>query len=62
LSTTDDAIIIRHPSEDDWQAIYENQARTFGDPVGRRDVEAWTRRVELEDILVAEDASDPKQP
>ena len=62
MSTTDDAISIRHPTEDDWQAIYENQARTFGDPVGRRDVEAWTRRVELEDILVAEDVSDPKQP
>jgi ribosomal protein S18 acetylase RimI-like enzyme len=62
MSTTDDAISIRHPTEDDWQAIYENQARTFGDPVGRRDVEAWTRRVKLEDILVAEDVSDPKQP
>ena len=62
MSTTHDAINIRHPTEDDWQAIYENQARTFGDPAGRRDVEAWKRRVELEDILVAEDVSDPQQP
>jgi Acetyltransferase (GNAT) domain len=62
MSTTDDAISIRHPTEGDWQAIYENQARTFGDPVGRRDVGAWTRRVELEGHLVAEDVSDPKQP
>lgn len=30
--------------------------------LGRRDVEAWKRRVELEDILVAEDVSDPQQP
>ena len=62
MNTTDDAINTRHPTEDDWQAIDENQARTFGDPVRRRDIEAWKRRVELENILVAEDVSDPQQP
>ncbi|OBI13195.1 acetyltransferase [Mycobacterium sp. E2327] len=62
MNTTDDAIIIRHPTENDWQAVYENQARTFGDPVDPRAVEAWKRRVELEDILVAEDVSDPEHP
>src|SRR5690348_8568103 len=62
MSTTDDTINFRYPTEDDWQAIYENQARTFGDPAGRQDVEAWKRRVELEDILVAEDVSDPQRP
>lgn len=59
---TDDAIIIRHPAEDDWQAVYANQARTFGDPVDPATVEAWQRRVALEDILVAEDVSDPQHP
>jgi predicted acetyltransferase len=62
MNTTDDAIRIRHPTENDWQAVYENQARAFGDPVGARDVEAWKRRIELEDILIAEDFSDPQQP
>jgi predicted acetyltransferase len=62
MSTTDDALRIRHPTEDDWRAVYENQARAFGDPVDARDVEAWKRRVELEDILVAEDVSDARHP
>lgn len=62
MSDGDDAINIRHPGDDDWQAVYENQARTFGDPVGARDVEAWKRRVTPEDILIAEDLSDPDQP
>jgi predicted acetyltransferase len=62
MNTADDAINIRHPTEKDWQAVYENQARTFGDPVDRGSVEAWKRRVELDDILVAEDVSDPQQP
>lgn len=62
MNTTDESIRIRHPTEADWRVVYENQARAFGDPVGARDVEAWKRRVELEDILVAEDFSDPQRP
>jgi predicted acetyltransferase len=62
MNPTDDAIRIKHPTEDDWQAVYENQARAYGISVDPRDVEAWTRRVNLEDILVAEDLSDPEQP
>ncbi|BBZ40652.1 GNAT family N-acetyltransferase [Mycobacterium conspicuum] len=57
MNTTDDAIEIRHPTESDWQAVYENQARAFGDPITTADVEAWKRRVRLEDILIAEDVS-----
>jgi hypothetical protein len=30
MNATDDAIRIRHPNDDDWQAIYENQARVYG--------------------------------
>lgn len=62
MNTTDDGISIRHPTEDDWQAVYKSQARTFGDPAESADVEAWKRRVELEDILIAEDVSDPQHP
>lgn len=62
MNTTDNAINIRHPSEDDWAAVYANQARIFGDPVDPRGIEAWRRRVELDDILVAEDVSDAQQP
>ncbi|MEB3980989.1 GNAT family N-acetyltransferase [Mycobacterium sp. 663a-19] len=62
MNITDDAIRIRHPTEDDWEAVYENQARAFGDPVGAKDIEAWKRRVKLEDILIAEDHSDPRRP
>lgn len=62
MNAPDDAITIRHPSENDWQALYENQARTFGDPVDTRDLEAWKRRVDLGDILIAEDISDPQRP
>jgi predicted acetyltransferase len=62
MNATDDAITIRHPTDNDWQALYENQARTFGDPADPQTIEAWKRRVELEDILVAEDVSDPGQP
>lgn len=58
----DNAITIRHPTENDWHALYANQARTFGDPVDSRTVEAWKRRVTLEDILVAEDVADPEHP
>ena len=59
---TDDAIRIRHPTDDDWQAVYENQARAYGVSVEPGDVEAWKRRVASEDILIAEDISDPQQP
>ncbi|MDT5145905.1 MAG: hypothetical protein QOC58_550 [Mycobacterium sp.] len=62
MSTTEDALNIRHPTEDDWQALYTNQARTFGDPVDEGTVEAWKRRVDLNNILIAEDASDPEHP
>ncbi|OBG28349.1 GNAT family N-acetyltransferase [Mycobacterium sp. 852002-51057_SCH5723018] len=62
MNATDDAIRIKHPTDDDWQAVYENQARAYGISVDPRDVEAWTRRVNLQDILVAEDMSDPEQP
>jgi predicted acetyltransferase len=60
--TGDGSLKIRHPTEKDWQAVYENQARTFGDPVDSASLEAWKRRVELDDILIAEDVSDPQQP
>jgi predicted acetyltransferase len=58
----DDGTNIRHPTEEDWQAVFENQARTFGDPVGPEDLESWKRRVSLDNILIAEDLSDPKHP
>ncbi|MBO0864459.1 MAG: GNAT family N-acetyltransferase, partial [Mycobacterium sp.] len=62
MNTTDDAIRIRFASEDDWQAVYENQARAYGVSMEPPDVEAWKRRVRLDDILVAEDISDPQHP
>lgn len=62
MNTTNDAIKIRHPTENDLQGAYANQARTFGDPVDAATVEAWKRRVEPEDILIAEDVSDPQNP
>jgi predicted acetyltransferase len=62
MNTSDDAITIRHPAEKDWQAVYEHQARTYGDPVDARSAEAWKSRVELDDILIAEDVSDPQRP
>lgn len=62
MEDKDDGINIRHPTEGDWQAVFENQARTFGDPVGPRDLEAWRRRVSLDNILIAEDVSDPDHP
>lgn len=62
MTTTDDAITIRYPLEKDWQAVYENQARTFGDPVDHPTIEAWKQRVCLQDILVAEDVTDPEDP
>lgn len=62
MDTTDDGIRVRFPTEDDVRAAYENQARTFGDPVEPADLEAWRRRVDLENFLVAEDVSDPERP
>lgn len=62
MNATDDAINIRFPSDSELQAVYENQARSFGDPVEPRGVEAWKRRVDREDILIAEDVSDPEHP
>jgi predicted acetyltransferase len=62
MDEKDDDTNIRYPTEDDWQAVFENQARTFGDPVGPEDLEAWKRRVSLDDILLAEDVSDPEHP
>lgn len=62
MNSTDNAISMRHPTVDDLQAVYENQARTFGDPVDEHAVEAWKRRVDVNDILVAEDVSDPHRP
>ncbi|OBK33444.1 acetyltransferase [Mycobacterium sp. 1245111.1] len=59
MNTTQDGIIIRHPTEKDWDAVYENQARTFGDPIDERSVNAWKQRVELDDILIAEDVANP---
>ncbi|BCZ23561.1 GNAT family N-acetyltransferase [Mycobacterium senriense] len=62
MNATNEAIRVRHPTESDWQAVYENQARAYGISVDPRDVAAWTRRVNLQDILIAEDMSDPAQP
>lgn len=62
MDDKDDDTNIRHPTEDDWQAVFENQARTFGDPVGPEDLEGWKRRVSLDNILIAEDVCDPEQP
>jgi predicted acetyltransferase len=62
MNTTDDAIEIRHPSDDDWQAIFEHEARAYGISIEPRDVEAWKRRVDAEDTLVADDLSDPQRP
>ncbi|OBI06557.1 GNAT family N-acetyltransferase [Mycobacterium scrofulaceum] len=62
MNSTDGAINMRHPTKDELQAVYRNQARTFGDPIDPESVEAWKRRVEVDDILVAEDVSDPQRP
>jgi predicted acetyltransferase len=62
MNASDDGINIRFASEDDLPAVYENQADIYGITADPQDVEAWTRRVELDDILVAEDVSDPRNP
>jgi predicted acetyltransferase len=62
MTFPNDDINIRFATEDDLQAVYENQADVYGITADPQDVEAWKRRVELEDILVAEDISDPRHP
>ncbi|MCV7379634.1 GNAT family N-acetyltransferase [Mycobacterium alsense] len=62
MDTTDDAIRIRLATDDDWQAVYANQAGAYGVSVEPSDVEAWKRRIDVEDILVAEDVSNPRRP
>lgn len=47
MDTTDDTIRIRFATEDDWQAVYANQAGAYGVSVDPADVEAWKRRVDL---------------
>ncbi|OBG97629.1 acetyltransferase [Mycobacterium sp. E3251] len=61
MNATDNAIKTRHPTEQDLPAIFANQARTFGDPIDQRDIEAWKRRVDVDNMLVAEDFSDPQR-
>jgi predicted acetyltransferase len=62
MNSTKNAIRVKHPTEKDWQAVYENQARAYGIAVDPHDVAAWTRRVNLQDILIAEDMTDPEKP
>jgi predicted acetyltransferase len=62
MNPPDDGIRTRFATDEDWQAIYENQARAYGVSMEPPDIEAWKRRVRLDDILVAEDVSDPRHP
>lgn len=62
MNTTDDGVKIRFATDADLPAVYENQARVYGVTVDPGDVEAWARRVNAEDILIAEDISDPERP
>jgi len=62
MTTANDAIKIRFATVDDLPAVYENQARTYGLSPEPGDIEAWKRRIKPDDILVAEDVSDPQQP
>lgn len=62
MNNMDDTIKIRFATDDDLQAVYENQARVYGNSVEPADIEAWKRKVNPEDILVAEDISDPENP
>lgn len=62
MNTTDESIKIRFATADDWQAIYERQSRAWGLSVAPRDIAAWKQRLRLDDILLAEDVSDPRQP
>lgn len=60
--TATDTITIRHPHENELPAVYESQARVYGFSVEQQDVDAWKRRVHPEDILIAEELSDPAHP
>lgn len=62
MNPADDAITIRFATDEDLPAVYENQARVYGISVEKGDVEAWKRRIRPDDILIAEDVSDPKHP
>jgi predicted acetyltransferase len=62
MNAINETIRIKHPTEKDWQAVYENQARAYGIAVDPHDVAAWTRRTNLQNILIAEDMSDPEKP
>ncbi len=62
MNTTNDAIRIRLANDEDLPAVYANQAQAYGVSVVPPDVEAWQRRVRSNDILVAEDVSDPQRP
>jgi predicted acetyltransferase len=57
-----DAIRIRYPSSEDLSAVYESQSHVYGISVEPGDIEAWKRRVHLDDILIAEDVADAEQP
>ncbi|MCV7442402.1 GNAT family N-acetyltransferase [Mycobacterium paraense] len=62
MTSPNDAIRIRFATDDDLPAVYANQAQAYGVSVEPSDVEAWRRRVRNDDILVAEDVSDPQRP
>jgi predicted acetyltransferase len=62
MNSPADSVNIRFPTEHDLQAVYENQADVYGITADPGDVEAWKRRVDLDDILIAEDVSDPQHP
>lgn len=62
MNTTDNNIRVRLATDEDWPAVYQNQARIYGTSADTGDIEAWKRRVKLGDILVAEDVSDPEHP
>lgn len=62
MSPTNDSIRIRFATDDDLPAVYANQAQAYGVSVDPSDVDAWRNRVRCDDILVAEDVSDPQRP
>ncbi|OBI41155.1 acetyltransferase [Mycobacterium sp. E796] len=62
MNTSNDDIRIRFATDDELPAVYANQAQAYGVSVDPADVEAWRRRVRCDDILVAEDVSDPQRP
>lgn len=56
-----DDIRLRRAREDDWDTLYDCYQRAFGG-VRAKDVDAWKRQFLLEDLVVAEDVSDPDAP